>query len=193
MLTISDLVLKREGRILHPRLSLALSAGQGVWVKGPNGSGKSSFIKALLGWLPHPCITWQPNVQKAYLGHQNGLAPYLSVWEYCASHPSLGDFDPKACLSLLEALGLKGYQHQRIDSLSAGQKQRLSLVPVILSGAQVWLLDEPFTALDVASIAQVKTLFNAFLEKGVAMIVVSHHDLSDWATHTLSMEGVCVT
>lgn len=189
MLTVHDLVLKREGDLLHPGLSFALSPGQSVWVKGPNGVGKSSLLKALLGWLPHSGVTWHASLQKAYLGHNIGLIPHLTVWDYCATHPAVRFFDDAHCLSLLAELGLAGAQGRQVGVLSAGQQQRLALIPIMLSKAPVWLLDEPFTALDTSTIARLKSLFQRFLAEGVAMVIVSHHDLSDWASHTLCMEA----
>lgn len=187
MLTVTDLQLEREGRALHPSLTFALDKGQSLWVKGPNGTGKSSLLKALLGWLPHQGVTIAPDIQVAYLGHHTGLAPYLTVWQHCALHPAIQHFDPMACSQLLDTLGLGGLAKSQIGSLSAGQKQRVALVPVMLSGASLWLLDEPFTSLDSASTEQVKLLLSGFLNQGVSMMIVSHDDLSDWATHTLSM------
>jgi heme exporter protein A len=187
MLTVTDLQLEREGRSLHPSLSFALDKGQSLWVKGPNGTGKSSLLKALLGWLPHEGVSIAADTQVAYLGHHTGLAPYLTVWQHCALHPTIRHFDPMACTQLLDTLGLGGLAKSQIGVLSAGQKQRLALVPVMLSGANLWLLDEPFTSLDKTSAAQVKLLLSGFLAQGIAMMIVSHDDLSDWATHSLSM------
>ncbi|MFI4955850.1 MAG: ATP-binding cassette domain-containing protein [Gammaproteobacteria bacterium] len=187
MLTVTDLQLQREGRSLHPALSFALDKGQSLWVKGPNGTGKSSLLKALLGWLPHEGVSITPDTRLAYLGHHTGLASYLTVWQHCALHPAIKHFDPLTCTQLLGVLGLGKLAHAQIGILSAGQKQRLALVPIMLSGASLWLLDEPFTALDTASVAQVKALLSGFLAQGVAMMIVSHDDLGDWATQTLSM------
>lgn len=189
MLTVTDLVLERDGQVLHPAVSFDLKKGQALWVKGPNGVGKSTLLKALLGWLPHDGVAVAADTRIAYLGHHTGLPSYLTVWQHCEAHPAIRAFHPKACLELLDVFGLKPYQDTLIGTLSAGQKQRLALVPVFLSDATLWLLDEPLTSLDPASAKVVKTLLTEQLLAGIAMMVVSHEDLSDWATHTLSLEA----
>jgi heme exporter protein A len=187
MLTVNHLEIQREGRSIHAPLSFTLKKGEALWLKGPNGCGKSTLLKAILGWLPHEGVVLAPDHRITYLGHHTGLPLHLSVWDHCALHPAIPSFDEKTCQAVLAALGLESLIHRRIATLSAGQKQRLALVPVMLSGASLWLLDEPFNALDVNSTLKVKSLLKGYLQEGVAMIVVSHDDLSDWATQVLDM------
>lgn len=188
MITVTDLALQRNGRVLHPRLSFTLEKGQIWWVRGPNGTGKSTLLKALLGWLPHPGITHEEGISLAYLGHQPATPGYLTVWQHCQLHPTIAHLDTQRCQAYLDDFGLAASASTRIAQLSAGQKQRLAIIPVLLSDAQVYLLDEPFTALDTGSVQNVKSTLETARQRGISMMVVSHDDLSDWATHTLSLE-----
>ena len=188
-LVASQLSCTKRDKVLFESLSLKLSPGQLVHLRGPNGAGKTSLLRILAG-LSQPdsgSVQWneQPlfgefERRLIYLGHKAGLSAGLSAIEnlsfWCAQHQIKA---PKAKLfTTLEALGLVGLEEIPVQLLSAGQQRRVALARLWLKDADVWILDEPFTALDVEGISLIQTRFAGFINQGGAAIVTSHQPLT---------------
>lgn len=197
-MTVLDAValtcIKRD-RTLFEGLSFSANAGELVYLRGPNGAGKTSLLRILTG-LSAPCggdvffnqknIKTAPsefNAQLLYLGHKSGINGALSALDnlsfWMAQH---GVNQPlETLLSVLATLGLVGLEDVPVRFLSAGQQRRVALSRLWLKKAQVWILDEPFTALDVGGIALLESAFKAHVSHGGIVIATSHQALSSHA------------
>jgi heme exporter protein A len=142
-----------------------------IVLRGPNGAGKSTLLRALAGltplaaghlsWDGAPVERYSHSSRVAWLGHLDGVKPMLTAAEHV----------PVAALA---AVGLEGFAHLPARLLSAGQKRRLAIARVVCAGRVLWLLDEPTTGLDAASLARFATLCAAHRAAG-GMIVASTH------------------
>ncbi|MDH5517232.1 MAG: cytochrome c biogenesis heme-transporting ATPase CcmA [Gammaproteobacteria bacterium] len=196
-LEVRDLSCIRDDRILFSDVNINLFSGQLLLVEGDNGSGKTSLLRILCGIrLPEQGqVTWvrQSDDQKssiavhgqesyagemAFLGHLDGNKLDLSVTENLEFSRSLALGNNNTIKDVLERVGLEHFDDLQVSNLSAGQRRRLALARLLLSGAYLWILDEPFTALDKKGIAMVEREINAQLEQGGLVIMTSHHSVS---------------
>ncbi len=184
-LSLNDLSAYRADRNLFQSLNCQLSSGAALQILGSNGSGKSTLLKIIAG-LRQPdsgSIDWQGEaialqlaeyqVQIAYLGHRLGLKLSLSVLENLVSC----GISRAEILVMLKAFGLEQYSAALVAHLSQGQKQRLALLRVYLSNKKIWILDEPFAALDQASFEYMQNILQQHLQQGGLFILSSHRAL----------------
>jgi heme exporter protein A len=184
----------RGERTLFTGLDLALDAGQALWVQGPNGSGKSSLLRVLCG-LAEPDageVHWQGLPlhrlgasyfdDVLYLGHANGVKDDLLAWENVVITATLAG---QACrrddaFDALQALGLDWQQAQLpARALSQGQRKRVALARLCLPRPRaLWVLDEPFSALDDATIATLHLRLQAHLSEGGLVVYTTHQPLA---------------
>ena len=185
MLTVKNLQFTRNHQILFEGLNFSLSPGSALQLCGPNGVGKSTALKILAGLSParRGSIFFdqikQANLGKfsKYLGHELALHPQLSIWENLSFYASLLG-EPKDQIAIAcDFFNLMPIKNQQIHTLSAGQQHRCQLAKLLLGKASIWLLDEPFTALDQANVKKLLNLFSAFLDKKGMIIFTSHHPL----------------
>ena len=182
MLTVSDLVLTRAGRVIQAGLSFEIGAGRALSLRGPNGVGKSTLLRALAGLLrptrgqilldgatPADRDRWSELV--AYAGHTDATKAQLSVRENLGFWAGLfgGDLD-----RAIEALDLGPIADRLAGTCSAGQKRRLGLARLAVSPAQLWLLDEPTTALDQAARSAFAALLRDHLGAGNQAVIATH-------------------
>lgn len=191
LLKIVDLFCERDERILFEQLSFDVQAGQLVQVVGPNGSGKTTLLRILSGlsssyegelfWKGDPMADVREEFAASmlYFGHQPGvkgaLTPEENLRWYAAIHPSIDERDLHQALN---KVGLAGYEDVPCHSLSAGQNRRVSLARLYMSHAPLWILDEPFTAIDKRGVAEKEALLAQHVEQGGSVILTTHHDLS---------------
>ena len=176
LLRIEDLRCEREGRRLFAGLSLSLEAGQCVALTGPNGSGKSTLLRCVTGFFPD----YEGRIEVgelAYLGHRPGISAGLSALENLRWYAGLKELDGSGLPALLERVGLAGYDQVLAGRLSAGQQRRVALARLMLDQAPLWLLDEPFTALDSDGMALFCALLIAHLDRGGAALCATHQSL----------------
>jgi heme exporter protein A len=190
LLTASNLSCVKQDRVLFEQLSLQLHPGQLLQIKGKNGAGKSSLLRILAGlaradegelYYQGQAIT-QSRVDYAtnlcFIGHQSGIHEQLTALENLRFWRAACDLTPADDLALLASLGLAGLEDIPCRMLSAGQQRRVSLARLWTTKAQIWILDEPFTALDQSAIATLQQHFVTHLEQGGAIILTTHQPLS---------------
>ena len=175
LLEITEISCVREGRTLFGGFSLAVLAGECVELTGPNGSGKSTLLRCISGLFPD----FDGHITSSafeYLGHRAGIATLLSPLENLRWYQSFS-VSPEDLWTLLEKVGLLGYEEMPCQNLSAGQQRRVALARLIIGGRPLWLLDEPFTALDRNGQDLVKALLEGHLASGGAAICATHQPL----------------
>jgi heme exporter protein A len=181
----TDLACFRGGRMVFAGLSFALQPGGAILLKGPNGSGKSSLLRLMAGLL-RPLsgqLAWhdgpvddEPEIHYSrlhYVGHHDAIKPVLTVSENVAFWAALRGTRDQV-LPALEAFDIAHLADIPGRFLSAGQKRRVNLARILAAPASLWLLDEPTTALDVATIARVEKALATHREGG-GMVIASTH------------------
>jgi heme exporter protein A len=183
VLAAEDVAVFRGERLVFHDLSLRVPVGGALVLTGPNGSGKSTLLRLLAG-LVRPAagrLLWDGTDALAdlaghgqrvvYLGHQDAVKPGLTAAENLRFAAAVSG---RPVLAALSAVGLEGLADLPARMLSAGQKRRLALSRLMLSGAPVWLLDEPTLGLDTASIERFGGLL-ARHRAGGGMVVAATH------------------
>jgi heme exporter protein A len=190
VLSATGLYCERDERVLFSGLDLAIAAGQVLQIQGSNGSGKTTLLRILCGLNDEyeGNICWDGREVTAvsgeyrssmfYLGHAPGinkaLTPLQNLRWFCANR---GFADETAIVAALQEFGLAGYGDIPCYQMSAGQQRRVSLARLPLSGAPLWILDEPFTALDRNAVAELEARIADHAQSGGAVILTTHHPL----------------
>jgi len=190
LLEAKDLTCIREDRILFESLNLQAFSGDIIQIEGPNGAGKTSLLRLLAG-LSRPyegsVIFDGNNITKAresyyqnllYLGHLAGVKGEMSAQENLAFNLALHGLDAKDAESTLSEVNLLGFEDALASHLSAGQHRRISLARLWQSKAPIWILDEPFTAIDKLGIKKLEKLFMKHADEGGCVILTTHQDLT---------------
>jgi len=187
-LTAEKLACTRGDRKLFDTLSFRVSAGQALAVEGPNGAGKTSLLRMIAGFLAPAAgrlvlksaqaeITDAEERGKSvgWLGHHDGLKPQLTVREQLDFFARLYGRAPDP--GALERVGLAQQAELPCRYLSAGQRRRLALARLLVSERPLWLLDEPFAALDTAGQALIAQLMARHCGHGGIIIAATHDPL----------------
>lgn len=191
MLTARQLCCERDERVLFQNLSFELREGQILQIQGSNGSGKTTLLRILCGLNDNYLgeLIWRGETMAdnredflgslLYLGHRVGVNKILSPLENlrwtCNIHAATTDAQINQALA---ALGLRGYESTPCYTLSAGQQQRVSLARLMISHASLWVLDEPFTTLDISGVLDLEELMAKHVAAGGSVLVTTHHKLS---------------
>ncbi len=162
-----------------------MEAGDVIQVTGRNGAGKTSLLRGLCGLLPVQSgeIRWlhkndQPIIP-TYFGHLNAVKADLTVLENILYHPINGKFhDEEAIEKAVAEVGLGQHIDYLGKQLSAGQSRRIGLARLLLSDAEIWILDEPFTALDVNACAWLEGVISNYVKQGGAVLLTSHQKIA---------------
>jgi heme exporter protein A len=175
---------------LFDALSVTVNAGELLEITGPNGSGKSTLLRIIagLGQAHEGDVFWrgesaaqqqqQMRADTLYLGHAVGVKTALSVMENLRWSTELkSPFNAARAAQALDALSLAGYEDVRCGSLSAGQQRRVALARLYTCDCPLWVLDEPFTALDKKGIAHLQALFQQHLGQGGSIVLTTHQTL----------------
>lgn len=187
LLRLDELACEREGRQLFSGLNLTIGGGECVSLTGPNGSGKSTLLRCISGLFPDYDGTVEaPSL--SYLGHRPGVAAGLSPLENLRWYAALGGATDVDLPGLLADVGLAGYEDVLCARLSAGQQRRVALARLQLDSGRLWLLDEPFTALDTRGQDLVRWLINRHTTAGGAALCATHQDLAIEHATELSLE-----
>ncbi|MFD1794391.1 heme ABC exporter ATP-binding protein CcmA [Paracoccus aurantiacus] len=177
LLSVHDLAVARGGMRAVEGVSFTLDAGQALILRGPNGIGKTTLLRCLAGLQPPVAgrIQMAPD-SAAYAAHADGLKSTLTVAENLAFWARI--FDRADIAPALAAMNLQGLRDRAAATLSAGQKRRLGLARLLVTGRAVWLLDEPTISLDAASAALFADVVRSHLAQGGVTVIATHIDLS---------------
>lgn len=186
-LSLSDLAVARGGVTVLQGLTLALAAGQALVLRGPNGSGKTTLLRTLAGLQPPASGTFDlPPDSVAYAAHADGLKSTLTVAENLGFWAKI--YGGPAIENAVRALDLSALIRRRAGELSAGQKRRLGLARLLVTGRPIWLLDEPTVSLDLASVALFAGVVRGHLSGGGLAVIATHVDLGLPEARVLDLE-----
>lgn len=191
MFSVTDLSCSRGERRLFAGLGFELAAGEWLHVQGENGAGKTSLLRLLAG-LSHPDegdIRWRGEPirycaeryrrELLYLGHHGTVKEELTLLENLLLAARLDGtaLEESTALKALDRFGLRGREDLPVRFLSAGQKRRVLLARLAVRQATLWLLDEPFTALDVKAVDMLSGLIEEHVSHGGMAILTSHQSM----------------
>jgi len=175
-LRVTDLACARGPAQILAGVTFSVAAGQALILRGPNGSGKTTLLRTLAGLTPP--ITGRVEADPdaiAYASHADGLKAQLTVAENLAFWA--GVFGMRDTAPAIEAFHLGPLLDRRAGEMSAGQKRRLSLARLLVSGRPVWCLDEPTVSLDAENVARFAAAVTAHLADGGSAVIATHIDL----------------
>jgi len=191
MLSVTDLACVRGERRLFSDLAFDLAPGEWLHVQGENGAGKTTLLRALVGLSPPAAgeIRWRGapigrlgedyRRELLYLGHHGAVKEDLTPLENLRVAAALDgrQLDERDTLATLHRFGFKGREELPVRFLSAGQKRRVLLARLVTRQATLWILDEPFTALDVKAVDMLSALIGEHLAAGGMAILTSHQTM----------------
>ncbi len=191
LLETVNLSCLRGDRLLFEDLAVQVTAGEVVQIHGPNGSGKTTLLRILCGLQPPAggYVRWRgrdvppgaPEIRAdvQYVGHAGGAKLDLTPRENLDVAMALGARSTGTTAgAALARLGVGRIRDVPLRTLSAGQRQRVALARLLTCGAALWVLDEPFTALDTSGVAIVDAMLREHTEAGGAAMLTSHHPVT---------------
>ncbi|MGA9165085.1 MAG: cytochrome c biogenesis heme-transporting ATPase CcmA [Thiobacillus sp.] len=202
MLEIINLGCLRGERRLFGGVSFRLAPGGLIWIQGSNGSGKTTLLRTLCGltqamagevrWRGETIQTLGEDYRRelSYLGHANGLKEDLSALENLRIAAQLAGqpVSREACVEALQGSGLAGREHLPVKFLSQGQRRRAALARLRLAHPRtLWLLDEPFNALDTRAVADMRHIMETHLARGGMIALTTHQDVDIQAADTQTL------
>jgi heme exporter protein A len=187
-LTLTDLACRRGNRVLFRGVNLAVRPRQATWLRGRNGRGKTSLLRLAAGlavpesgkvlWGDTPvraASDYAP--QRVYVGHANALKDDLTVSEALTFLARMHErpSDAGAIGAALERIGMGSRRDAPVRTLSQGQRRRATLARLVLErGPSIWILDEPYDALDSDGVQVVNELLHEHLARGGSLLLTSH-------------------
>ena len=207
-LEVKNLFCERDERVLFANFSFQIDIAEVVQIIGQNGSGKTTLLRILCGLSDAYTgeIFWQGSVldevreeyyrAMLYVGHLAGVKGALTPEENLRWMMQLDKGLNKCTIAeALKQVGLFGFEDVPCHSLSAGQQRRVGLARLYLSSAPLWILDEPFTALDKKGVREKEALIANHVHEGGSVILTTHHDLviPEKTVRPINLDEVAVT
>jgi len=186
-LKVNNLSCQKGYNLLFENLSFEINSGDVLKISGPNGSGKTSLLRIIAGlssfesgeidYDSYKLNSEQYKLDFLYLGHLASLSPELSCIENLRYSSLLGANDSNNdYLMVLKQVGLEKYENDLVGTLSAGQKKRIALSLLFITRSKVWLLDEPFSALDSKAIKIFENKIEDHCTQGGICILTTHQE-----------------
>lgn len=190
-LEVTNLQCIRGEKELFSGLSFALKNKQLMRVEGQNGTGKTTLLRTLCGlyqadtgevfWHDIPIKKQAEDYLKDlfFLGHHNAIKADLSALENLGINTALAGnkYSEEVLLQALDDIGLFGSEYKPTAHLSQGQKRRVALAALLLSKAKLWILDEPFVALDGFAVKLLQDVIAKHVENGGMVILTTHQEV----------------
>ena len=188
-LEVKGLACWRNEQELFSGVNLSLSPKNVLFLQGENGSGKTSLLRILCGFrLPDEGeMSWADEATSSvpeyfqnisYVGHKNGIKDELSVEENLNLMRSMATASNIKTEGVLKQIGLFKRADVLARQLSAGQKRKLALARLMMTDNSFWVLDEPFTSLDKATVVFFESLIQQHINRGGMLILTSHHEIN---------------
>ena len=191
MMEVVDLMCVRGTRRLFQNLSFAQSAGELLYVHGPNGSGKTTLLRTLCGLaLPESGeVRWRgQNIrglgeeyysEMSYVGHLNGVKDELTAFENLQMAGRLSGVEncDELAVQALQRLELSACAELPGKVLSQGQKRRVALARLLMVQRTLWIMDEPFNALDIKAVAMIQDILIEHLDNGGMAVLTTHQEV----------------
>ncbi len=191
-LEIRNLACVRDDRVLFDALELTLESGEVLLIEGRNGSGKTTLLRTVCGllapsegdvlWSGEPIrkLAEEYTRDLLYIGHKPGIKEDLSGVENLRIASVLDgvELDEQTAWEALERMGLAGHEDLPTKVLSQGQKRRVALARLLVSRARLWVLDEPFTALDKTAVGFLQSIIQKHVENGGMVMLTTHQEVS---------------
>jgi len=191
MLEVVDLSCVRGDRRLFSAVEFSLDRGELLYVHGHNGSGKTTLLRTLCGLIlaDRGEVRWGgQNIRSMreeytkdvlYLGHKNGIKGDLTAVENLRISSALDGFDvsEQRAWEALERIGLDGHEDLEAKVLSQGQQRRVALARLLVNEAALWILDEPFTALDMSAVDLLQSVIRDHVAGGGLVVLTTHQEV----------------
>ena len=192
LLEARELSCVRDDRVLFEGLSFELRPGEVLLIEGSNGSGKTTLLRTLCGLLAPSAgdVCWEgESIRKLaedytsnllYIGHKPGIKEDLTGLENLriASVLDGHELSEQVAWDALQKMGLIGHEDLPTKILSQGQKRRVALSRLLVSETKLWILDEPFTALDKAAVGFLQSVIQNHVEQGGMVMLTTHQEVS---------------
>jgi heme exporter protein A len=192
LLEVSGLSCERNERLLFGDLSLEIAQQQVLQIAGPNGSGKTTLLRILAGLMPAMSgdFCWRGRAvaspheysdELIFLGHRAAIKDRLTPLEMLSWYAAIRHsraLEEEHSLELLSRVGLRGYEQTLCHQLSAGQKRRVALATLHLSDTALWILDEPFTAIDRQGTSMLEEWIAEQTNRGGSVIFTTHQPVN---------------
>jgi heme exporter protein A len=210
MLTISHISCVRGNKPLFAPMSFSLQPGQALHLEGDNGVGKTSLLRIICGLSPadagevlwngvalnrqHPEVVEAFRAALCYMGHHLSLKDELTAVENLVSDAQVAgrNLSHDKAMDALRKMGLRNRAHLPLRVLSQGQKRRTALARLSVTGAKLWVLDEPFVALDAQSLDNLRALLASHVQQGGMLLYTSHQavELAQFNGHAIDVQSV---
>jgi heme exporter protein A len=192
ILQAKKIACRRGERLLFQQIDFQLQSGELMLIEGRNGCGKTTLLRtlAMLRYVDEGEIHWNSqSIEKVaekyrknltWMGHHNALKGDLDALENLHIQCCLQGlkYSEKHYWDALEQIGLSGYEDLPTQVLSQGQKKRASLAFLLLSQSPLWILDEPFSALDVNAVDLLQSIMQQHIDKGGMLILTTHQEVA---------------